>query len=199
MPKSKPKTGPKLPAADVGRLIGAVEERAEFNAIRPWIWTQDLLNAATRLPAQPTAELACVFWLRLFGVLTELTRHYREADKLFGPIPAHDRVLAALAELLALFDEDERIYIHYRRDTEGHIWQDSYQLSGHVDKPKLVEDRFYFLLGRNVSHDDAHKSTQTVLRRYPVNELAIAVDFARRARPRILALVEALRPLHTPY
>jgi hypothetical protein len=40
------------------------------DATRPLRWTQSLKRSIEALSTAPTAELAAIFWIRLYGVLT---------------------------------------------------------------------------------------------------------------------------------
>ena len=96
----------------------------------------------------------------------------------------------------AALDEDERLWLHYRRDTECHVWQESYelQLGG---KGRLKEERKFSLLGGKTLHvDEIDRRLRALLRQYNVNEPAMAVAFATKLQPRIAAVLAAMLPLY---
>lgn len=197
-----------LSPQDTAKLTLAVADRFKDKAVRPLLWVRDLRRAAAILASgQGNCDTATTFWLRLFACLHELIPHYGWVLELFqGVVPPEqltgDARLsadchAALVALLELFDENERLYLHYRRDTEGHIWQDSYELSRHQTKAKLIEERNYSLLGRKLAHDDVEKRLRSVIRRHR-NELAIAVAFAQRVMPQLDVVVNTIARMYVP-
>lgn len=199
-------TKPKLPASDIVRLIAAIDERSEIRAEQVRIWVTRLRLAAGKLVTapEPDPDVASVFWIRLYGVLDEMLGSYKLFD---GIATAQAQGLArracevrdAILALKAEFTEDELIYIQYRRDVEGHVWQDAYELTGHVNQPKLNEDRKHPLLGnRRITHVDFDKRVRALLRTYRINELAIAVAFAHRTLTKIEAVAVALVNLDRP-
>jgi hypothetical protein len=69
-----------------------------------------------------------------------------------------------------------------------------------VNQPKLVEDKEHRLLGgRRITHDEFDKRVRGLIRVYNLNELAIAVSFARRTICKIDAIADALRRFNLPY
>lgn len=198
-----------LSPEDTARLTLAVAERFKDRAMRPLLWVRDLHRAAEILASGgENCDTATTFWLRLFASLDELIPHYGWVLELFQGVIPHEQLTgdarlsadchAALVALLDLFDENERLYIHYRRDTEGHVWQDSYELSRHRIKAKLIEERAYSLLGgRKLAHDDVEKRLRSVIRRHR-NELAIAVALAQRAMPQIEEVVNTIERMYVP-
>jgi hypothetical protein len=198
-----------LSPQDTAKLTLAVAERFKDKAVRPLLWVRDLRRAAEILASGgENCDTAATFWLRLFGSMDELIPYYGWVLELFQGIVPPEQLIgdarlsadchAALVALLDLFDEKERLYIHYRRDTEGHVWQESYELSRHRNKPKLVEDRAYSLLGgRMLPNDDVEKRLRSVILRHR-NERAIAVAFAQRAMPQIEEVVATIERMYVP-
>lgn len=103
---------------------------------------------------------------------------------------------AGLVALLDLFDENERLYIHYRRDTEGRVWQESYELSRHRNKAKLVEERAYIPARRAQARARRRREAAAVLIRRHRNELAVA--FAQRAMLQIEDVVTTIERMYVP-
>jgi hypothetical protein len=199
---------PQLPADQVQRLKDAIEERSEISAVRPRQWIASLSHTAQELTkGSLDPSHATVFWVRLFGALDELTRYYANGLDLAGPPPTVGLaaltypVHQALGQLRALFTEDELIYIEYRRDTEAHVWQKGYELRGHVDQKALIEDREFKLLGSRIRCDEFSRRARALIRSYvaqgfPMNEIYIAAEFARRSSAQIHAIATALEPLY---
>ena len=197
-----------LSPQDTAKLTLAVADRFKDKSMRPLLWVRDLHRAAEILASGgENCDTATTFWLRLFASLDELIPHYGWVLELFEGVVLPEQLTgdarlcadchAALVALLDLFDENERVYIHYRRDTEGHVWQDSYELSRHQTKAKLIDERNYSLLGRKLAHDDVEKRLRSVIRRHR-NALAIAVAFAQRAMPQIEDVVATIERMYVP-
>jgi len=100
----------------------------------------------------------------------------------------------ALRAVRAALDEDDCIWLHYRRDTECHVFQDAYDLS--VRNGKSKEQRRFELIEKTISVDEFDKRARAFLRKYNVNEPAIAVAFAKRLAPSIDAVLVAMEPLY---
>jgi len=197
-----------LSPEDTTRLTLALADRFKDKSVRPLLWVRDLHRAAEILASGgESCDTATTFWLRLFASLDELIPHYGWVLELFHGVFPPEQLTgeawlsadchAALVALLDLFDENERLYIHYRRDTEGHVWQESYELSRNQTKAKLIKERYYSLLGRKLAHDDVDKRLRPVVRRHR-NELAIAVALAQRAMPQIEEVVTTIERMYVP-
>jgi hypothetical protein len=82
--------------------------------------------------ASGETTLAPVFWLRLFGILHDMYDKQVRSErfcKIYG-FKMDSRILAFMREvelLAAVFTDDERLYIQYRRDVEAHPIQVHYE------------------------------------------------------------------------
>ena len=121
----------KRSCSDRRRSIGETSRNAEVNSTQQMNWLADATRIA-KLVADGSADLAPLFWIRLYGILHEI--HGRLTDLVLvavengaKPSAAFDAFLSEVVALSALFSEDELIYIQYRRDTECHPIQNAYQ------------------------------------------------------------------------
>jgi hypothetical protein len=180
----------------------AIAERGETRAQLALQSVQNLHRTASQLASLPVAMAAAavdtqtVFWIRLHGVLTEVGDSYEYVCNL----GSRDRdVLAvrdAIRALRAALDEDECLWVHYRRDTECHVWQDTYEL-GVGRRGGLREERRFALLGGKTLHvDEIDQRLRALLRSYDVNEPAMAVAFAKKLQTRIAMVLSAMLPLY---
>lgn len=187
-----------LSVNDTQRLTSAIVERGDIRAQLALQWVQTLERAARQLASAGgvmAVDTQTVFWIRLHGVLTEVGGWFDDVYDL-GSRDRH--VLAtrgALHDLRAALDEDERLWLHYRRDTECHVWQESYelQLGG---KGKLKEQRMFPLLGRTLHVDEIDRRLRALLRQHNWNEPAMAVAFATKLQARIATVLSAMLPLY---
>lgn len=194
-----------LSAPDTQRLKDAIYERSEIRAHQARQWVSELVRVSGTIAAQGTAagaDTITAFWIRLFGVLSEVGESYEYVCKLADDCGASDTPLArdgrmvrdALRAMRDSMDEDELIWLHYRRDCECHVWQKSYELGR--TKNGLKEKRGFDLLGgKELTVDDFAKRASAMLRKHGVNEPAMAVHFAKLVLPHAARVFEALRAL----
>lgn len=187
-----------LSTNDRQRLVTAITERAETRARLALQWVQILNRAVTRLTAaggMEAVDTQTVFWIRLHGVLTEVGDWFEHTFSL----GIRDRdiiaVRDAIRDLRAALDEDELLWVHYRRDTECHVWQESYELQ-RGGKGNLKEERKFALLGKTLHVDEIGRRLRALLRHHRVNEPAMAVVFATKLQPRIATVLSAMLPLY---
>ncbi len=195
-----------LSADEKERLKKAIYERSEVRARQALQWVQELVRAASELSARGTAagvDTTTVFWIRLYGVLDEVGGSYERVCKLANDCGVGNSKLAiesrgvrdAIRAMRDSMSEDERLWVHYRRDTECHVWQESYELGRR--KNGLKETRKFDLLdGKELHVDDIDARARTLLRKHGVNEPELAVYFATLIAPHAMRVVEAMRPLY---
>jgi len=163
-------------------------------------WVGETLDAAERAGGGSPAALP-VFWLRLYGVLTDVADFValtveeaqdglcmfplaREREQV-SPLPA------AMERLSALLDEDELLYIEYRRHVECDPFQTKYRVrrgrhgAGHVPSALLE--------GRPVTIEEAESAFQRLFVKHGADEERIGVELARRLLPALRALDAAAR------
>jgi hypothetical protein len=187
------------------RLKEAIFGRGEVRA-RLALQHVQILDRATNdllVHARDThPDTQTVFWIRLHGVLVEIGGFYESTGDLIGPMLVRPGTTAAHAlnvrdtirAIRDALDEDERIWLHYRRDTECHVWPESYELG--VRNGKLKENRRFALIDQTIHVDEFDRRARAFLRKYNVNEPAIAAAFAKKLAPLISKLLVAMRPLY---
>jgi hypothetical protein len=198
-----------IPLGELARLRLAVEEQAPVRAHQAKKWTGTLAYIAQRI-----AELGdksdeahhALFWIRLQQVLAELLPYCEESRSVHEQFGLHERaklfavVVDRCRDLAGLFSEDELMWMQYRRDTEGHIWQESYEIGVKelAKGSKIKESRRYEVIDKVVNVEDAMTRMRVLLRKYgntiDAMETGIAVDFAKRCVAATPSLWEALVP-----
>lgn len=113
------------------RSIGEASRRAEVNSTQEMNWLVDAARIV-KLVADGSADLAPMFWIRLYGILHEIHARLTNLVQVAvesgaRPSPLFAAFLAEVVALSALFSEDELIYVQYRRDTECHPIQNAYE------------------------------------------------------------------------
>jgi hypothetical protein len=148
--------------------------------------------AAMASQALRHADTIAVFWIRTYGVLTDVRRAMERQRgtlvQLDGDLMPYarrtyleplNRIIELIEDIRAAFDTDELLWLEYRRNVECHPWQDKYRLRTKRDG-SLDDERHHELLqGRRVV-EDTQAALSRVVRRYNIDEDGIAIDFAKR-------------------
>ncbi len=142
-----------------------------------------------------------LYWLRLFGAITELLDVYtptdlskdvlaRDPSTLSREGHEHARVLgiqtwlhAQLLAVRASLTEDELIYTDWRRHVEGHVDQKEFalQIAGKGPRQHLKRQRSPRTLDNQLMDRIAiNKALQRVHERFGDNDDAVAIDISKR-------------------
>jgi hypothetical protein len=97
-------------------------------------------------------------------------------------------LLEAIQRAMALLSEDDLVYVKFRRDTEAHIWQDSYRPRPGGKKARRPTQNVF---GHPWPLPQLNERIDQLLR--SVDERALAVDLARRLLPVVPEVVTACR------
>jgi hypothetical protein len=145
-----------------------------------------------------------VFWIRLHGVIADMLP---EAAKFFrflnvdpssqvarprSPLEFALTKFRRMDALRHVFSEDELTYADYRRNTECHPTQDSYDVRWHPKQQTIMERRGIPAIGREFTVAELDAAIGRVLRAH-ANEIAIAVAFARRIAVHMPPLLEVMQ------
>jgi hypothetical protein len=175
---------PKLDCAERRRRIGAVALNGTVHSRQEMGWLRDAARVA-KLVADGNTDLAPVFWIRLYGIVREVYERLFESHAFraqIGALPNPDIVefLAATEKVAALFSDDERLYIQYRRDVECHPLQNAYEFKV-GKKGQAIETFRHTFLAKQVSVTlaDFDAAVGRVLASAP-NEVELAKSFAAR-------------------
>jgi hypothetical protein len=198
-------SGPNPPTHDMIRFLNESAGQHDTNAQLRCQWVENLAQIVETLyregGAAPWPYMA-VFWLRLHGLLTEIRSGHTTAFQTGGIDPATyvpnkgSLLEYAVVEWRAIepvrqaFTEDELIYADYRRHTEGHPTQRSYDVR--MNRRQINDRHGVPALGREFTIAELNAAILRVLAAHP-NESAIAVAFARRIRLFMPPLVAIMR------
>jgi hypothetical protein len=198
-------TGPNPPTNDTIRYLNESAGQAEINSRLICQWVENLAQIAETLDRegeQAAWPYMSVFWLRLHGLLTEIRSNYTQAFQTAGIDPAtHVPNRGSLLEyaieawrciepLRQAFTEDELIYADYRRHTEGHPTQRSFDVR--MNRGRINDRHGIPSIGREFTVANLDAAILRILGAYR-NEDAIAVAYARRIHPLMPALVAVMR------
>lgn len=174
-------------------------------------WAEDLVFTTERLLSCQTEDKGAhraVLFLRLHGWLVDYPKWNKFALSALAefeaeggqprnsPLHFFAPVRNALVAMKQAFTENELLYAEYRRHVDAHIHQSAYELGW---TPKNGIRRYYVsrYTERSYDIDDLEQRLDEVVRRFG-SEMAIAGDFAKRARPHALQLCAALDVFHSP-
>jgi len=150
-----------------------------------------------------------IFWIRLHGVLNDIrsdgTTFRRnlaaagvdeKTDKptLGGVADLALKFYDAIDRLKSALTDDELIYADYRRHTESHPVQTSYDVRWSTRGSQVVVQHRVPALERELTVDELDAAIRRVLEAHQTNEAVIAVDFAKRLVAKAGELLVAARP-----
>jgi hypothetical protein len=192
------------------RYLNASAHQPDTNARLKRQWIESFWELVQALHHEtPPGPFLGMFWIRLHGVLCDLRSEWLKLFQSVGVNPAtHVPNNASLLEIaLSSFrameairqalSEDELIYADYRRHTECHPTQSSYDVRWSQRAGGILERHGVPALGREYTVTELDAAIRRVLAAHPT-EAAIAVAFARRIQPLVPPLVEVTRRLTTP-
>lgn len=193
---------------ETARLRATIEEQGPVRAHQAKKWSAAVAHIAESIATKgdPDGAYISLYWMRTQQLLAELLPYCEESRALHERLGLHDRaamfgrVVERCEALKALFSEDELIWLQYRRDAEGHIWQESYEIGvkGLGSGAKIKETRRYEVIDKTLNVEETMLRMRALLRKHgnTLNsaEDNIAINFARRSAVSIRAIAESLRP-----
>lgn len=146
--------------------------------------------------ARPLGVFATVFWIRLYGVLTELRADWQRTSSRLNPGGARTnfardfltitgRIAESANALHAAFTADELILIEFTRHTQAHPTQKGFYvaLEGKKDQKKsLRKGQFLATLGKHLPVAEIQAKCEAMHAAYGNDDLAILRAFAGKAK-----------------
>jgi hypothetical protein len=168
---------------------------ARINSKQQMNWLVDAARV-TKLVAAGNLDLAPIFWIRLYGILHEIyariARHNAFAIQNGAkPVQLLVDFLKAVDALSAVFSDDERIYIQYRRDVESHPVQVNYEFRVD-DRGRSVESFNHKIMNRKVpvTHEEFTAAVTRLLQTVS-EEVDLTRQMATRCLRSLVAVAEA--------
>ncbi len=194
----------RLPAPQA-RVAGDIAKRADDNAAQERRWVQELVvavDAFDRLGSRAPWPLFHLFWIRLHGVFRELLDTHRVMYDLSKLEPGRRSYadygaaiyVAARAMLEALGDE-EHVAADYFRQRSAHLRQTAYTIRLAKGGREVRDRRTIDHIDKAFTIDEVDGILRSLIAKFG-NEAELAAHIARRVRPHVAALSEAMEALH---
>ena len=196
-----------LRRADAEKLV-ARDRATKRNPLleRQWVERSHKMCEAIRSGrAIPFGLFATVFWIQLYGCLTELRERYQKWMDLHVDVPSSWRPyrwLAACGEIAtacgALHDclsDDELVYVAFLRQVHAHVCQEGFEYTIERGNPEerqpgaVRTKQMIRPIKRHVLVDEVHEIVNRIHEENGQDEHKIAIAFAERTS-------EALGRLH---
>ena len=118
----------------------AVDRPAKRNPLMERQWASLLhrmCNAFRDGDAKPAGIFASVFWIRLYGAITEIydrfdnwsltAKSVSETSPYYRWIAANAEVFGACDAMRSALSEDERVYVAFMRNLHAHVYQEGFE------------------------------------------------------------------------
>lgn len=177
-------------------------------------WVENL-GAVTRAivndRAEPFGVIASVFWIRLYGVLTELRDDFKTwtlvRDDKPAPSPglatmlaSEKRVHEACAAVYASLDERELMFVALTRHTEAHVTQKGFayglERGSGKQRPAVRTKTRLEVLKEHRSVDEVMATCEALLAEHDGDQEALTKVIATKVAPHINDLVFVMRAHH---
>jgi hypothetical protein len=189
----------------------AVQSLADRSAKRnpfleaQWVVTfHAVCRALVEERARPAGLFASVFWIRLYGVLTDLWKRSQNVAELNEVFEAGGRaeplfqamtdVYVACTRIRDALSDEELVFTAFLRHVHAHVYQSGFEYSIEPGKPfgNLRTKQMVRTTARHVDIDEAHAIIDRMMLAYDNDDDAIAVAFAKKVWPATQALKQAM-------
>jgi hypothetical protein len=195
-------------------LIFERDRPAKRNPLLEQQWVHNLHHLCDALRegrARPGGLFASAFWIRLYGVITELLGRFRKtadaeprSDKsslVYRYFAASKEVFDACEAVKDSLSDDELVCLALLRQTYAHIYQDGFEYQIERGNPAknqratIRRKQMVKTVGRHVHVDAAHETLDRVYRRYGFDDQRVAVNFAHKVGAAVNRLDRAMTRL----
>lgn len=152
-----------------------------------------------------------IFWIHLYGVVTELLEQFRAPSEM-NPPPSASPVLrrfcdaqkgmfAACNGVKNSLSESELICLTLVRHCNAHVYQSGFDIDVRKGNPKknqpgtIRTETTIKLIGRAVDVDEAHRIMDEIYRQHDFDDHVVAVAFARKIGGAVEHLTLAMKAL----
>lgn len=204
----------KLKPADARRLLNH-DGPARRDTYLDIQWAHALHAACDALrdgTAQPAGLFASVFWLRLYGALTDLRSRFRPSAEAHRSLVEEGKIVEFYAAAAEVFDacdaiknslsDEELVFAAFVRHCEAHVYQDSFKYTvdpgnAEQNQPGAIRTKQMIrTLRRHMDIDDVHRIVGEVSARWGHDPIRIAVNFAHKVGPQVERLQAAMSTLN---
>ena len=173
--------------------------------------THRMCEAIRRGEAKPAGIFEAVFWIRLYGCMTDLQERFARwkdahvgVDSSWPPyrfLAACAEVAAACGALRECLSDDETVYVAFVRHLHAHVYQEGFELAiepgnaatgqrGAVRTKQKVRP-----LGRHIDIEEAHAIVDRIHLEHGNDERRIASTFAGKVSEPLRRLQRAMEEL----
>lgn len=198
-----------LNQGDAEKLLASFEQRRsarDLHLERQWVTNlAAVCRAISEGRAQPPSLFAAVFWIRLYGVITDLRDRFRKASELHAMLVGNGKSLPLLISGAEVFSactairdclsDEELVFAAFLRHGHAHVYQDGFEYSverGNPAAPALRTKTFVGTTGKHSSIEDVHAIVNQVMADHGNDDSAVALTFAKKLWPGISRLVDAM-------
>lgn len=192
--------------------IGARTSKRNPLLERQWVRTLVVVTDDLREDrAHPIGLFATVFWVRLYGVITELRSRFQTAAGMQYDLLATGRSHPWLAAAASVFEactairdslsDDELVFAAFSRHVHAHVYQEGFEYSierGNPAKnqpPTLRTKQMVRTVRRHLDVDQVHEIVDHVSAKYAHDPARIVVNFAHIVGSHVERLGEAMNAL----
>jgi hypothetical protein len=203
-----------LRRSDVEKLVASPAPKRNLYLEKQWVELSHRMCEAIRSGrAKPPGLFESVFWIRLYGCLTDLREMFEKwTDVHIDVSPSWPpyRFLAAAAEVAAACEalhgclsDDELAYVAFLRHVHAHVYQEGFQYAierGNPEKNQrgaLRTKQTVRPLRRHVDVDEVHAIVNRVYEEHGGDEHKIARVFADKVSASLERLDRAMTELQT--
>jgi hypothetical protein len=188
---------------DLRKYLDRREPENNYWAIREWDWirqTKSLTEAFAQGPRDAPWYALEMFWLRLGGLLFELSEKWPEMEEMAAESDSPmfqilSEYFAARAAVVAALTEEELLIADYMRNRAAHLRPEAYSLKwDHDGKQIRPSGRRLKSAKRSFSAEDIH-TILTEVDKMHGDVYGLTFHFARKLLEPIRALVTARKPL----
>lgn len=178
------------------RVVNSIAERSsKRNPELEAQWTTTfhaVCQALVSGQARPIGLFVSVFWIRLYGVITDLWSRSERAAELHDMLEAAGRqepflvamagVYSACNDVRESLTDDELVFAAFLRHVHAHVYQSGFEYSIEPGKPfaNLRTKQMVRTTRRHVGIDEAHAIVNKICLTYSNDDSAVAVSFAQK-------------------
>ena len=158
--------------SDAERIFDSTAERSsKRNPLLEFQWVKTFYGVCEAFcegQANPAGLFVSVFWVRLYGVITELEDRFRKMAELSDDLAAAGKaepifvagtgVYAACGAVRGVLSDDELVFTAFARHVHAHVYQSGFEYSIEPGRPasNLRTKQMVRTVGRHVGIDETH-------------------------------------------
>lgn len=191
-----------ISAEDRKRIIASAEKHGGIDALMIRNWIRDLNYIVDSISAGNFAlpYLEGAFWIRIFGLLTEIDKNYEYVAKKIFPLldkifEKDMKVVVSLSKDLYSeiqkikkeLSEDDHLIIDYLRQTNCHVFQKGFRIGVKTKKEKkVIKERYLVSTNEKLFLiSEIETRLNIIFRSYQANQVLMARDICLKVKKRV--------------